>query len=39
METLTDDSARRRCAFPSGELPFAELLLYTMRHVQHHAGN
>lgn len=35
---LTDEAAQRRCAFPWVELPFAELLLYTMRHVQHHAG-
>lgn len=38
IETLTDEAAQRRCAFPWVELPFAELLLYTMRHVQHHAA-
>ena len=38
VETLTDDAARRRCAFDWVDLSFAELLLYTMRHVQHHAA-
>lgn len=35
---LTDEQAYRMCRFPWGELPFAELLLYTMRHVQEHAA-
>ena len=35
---LTDEQAYRVCRFPWGELPFAELLLYTMRHVQEHAA-
>jgi hypothetical protein len=26
------------CRFSWGELPFGELLLYTMRHVQEHAA-
>ena len=26
------------CRFPWGELPFAELLLYNLRHVQEHAA-
>jgi len=30
--------AQRVCSFPWGELPFAELMLYTMRHVQEHAA-
>jgi hypothetical protein len=38
LEVLTDESARRRCAFPWGELSFAELILYNMRHVQEHAA-
>jgi hypothetical protein len=38
IETLTDEAARRRCAFDWVDLSFAELLLYTMRHVQHHAA-
>ena len=35
---LTEDEAHRVCRFAWGELPFAELLLYTMRHVQEHAA-
>lgn len=38
IETLTDEAAGRPCAFPWGELPFAELLLYNMRHVQEHTA-
>ena len=35
---LTDDRAADLCRFPWGEIRFAELLLYNMRHVQHHAA-
>ena len=35
---LSIEQAHRVCRFPWGELPFAELLLYTMRHVQEHAA-
>jgi hypothetical protein len=35
---LTEEEARRVCRWNSFELTFAELLLYGMRHVQHHAG-
>lgn len=35
---LTPESAARRCRFPWGEVTYVELLLYAMRHVQHHAG-
>jgi hypothetical protein len=35
---LTDEAAQRRCRFGWGEVRFAELLLYTMRHVQGHAS-
>lgn len=35
---LTEERARRRCTFPWGEVSFEELLLYNMRHVQHHAA-
>jgi len=35
---LTDEAARQRCRFGWGEVSFAELLLYNMRHVQDHAG-
>jgi len=38
VENLTDEAARRRCRFSWGEVSFAELLLYNMRHVQHHAA-
>ncbi len=38
IAALTDARARQRCAFSWGELSFAELLLYTMRHVQEHAA-
>ena len=35
---LTDETAQRRCRFGWGEIGFAELLLYNMRHVQEHAA-
>jgi hypothetical protein len=35
---LTDEAAQRLCVFGWGEVSFAELLLYTMRHVQEHAA-
>ena len=35
---LTIEGARRTCRFPWGELPFAELQLYNLRHVQEHAA-
>ena len=38
IEALTDAPANEPCAVGRGELSFAELLLYNMRHVQHHAG-
>jgi uncharacterized damage-inducible protein DinB len=38
IEALTDEQAHRRCAFTWGEISFAELLLYNMRHVQEHAS-
>src|SRR6185436_14800077 len=34
IETMTDEEAERRCRFGWGEVSFAELLLYNMRHVQ-----
>lgn len=34
IEALTDETAQRRCRFSWGEVSFAELLLYNMRHVQ-----
>ena len=38
LETLTDEQARERRRFPWRELSVAELLLYNLRHVQHHAA-
>jgi hypothetical protein len=38
IEALTEEKARRRCEFSWGEVSFAELILYNMRHVQHHAA-
>ncbi len=38
IEALTDEAAQRRCQFGWGEVSFAELLLYSMRHVQEHAS-
>jgi len=34
IESMTDEAALRRCQFGWGEVTFAELLLYNMRHVQ-----
>jgi hypothetical protein len=38
IAALSSDDANRLCRFPWGEVPFGELLLYTMRHVQEHAA-
>jgi hypothetical protein len=38
IEAMTDKEAARRCRFGWGEVSFAELLLYTMRHVAGHAA-
>ncbi len=38
IESLTDEAAQRRCRFGWGEVSFAELLLYNMRHVVGHAA-
>ena len=35
---LSNEQAYRLCRFPWGELPFAELLLYNLRHVQEHGA-
>ena len=35
---LTDEQASKRGKFTRVEMTFEELLLYTMRHVQHHAA-
>jgi hypothetical protein len=38
IESLTDEQAHERWVFGSVDLSVAELLLYNMRHVQHHAA-
>ena len=39
METVKSaDGAARTCTLPWGTMNAVELLLYNMRHVQHHAG-
>jgi hypothetical protein len=38
LEAMTDETAQRRCHFDWGEIGFAELHLYNMRHVQEHAA-
>jgi len=38
IDALTDERASQLCRFQWGEVTFAELLLYNMRHVQHHAA-
>jgi hypothetical protein len=35
---MTSEQADRICSFAWGELPFAELQLYNLRHVQEHAA-
>ena len=38
IEALTEEAAQRRCRFGWGEVSFAELLFYNMRHVVGHAA-
>ena len=38
IEALTDEQAGRLLRCPWGEMPFMELLLYNMRHVQEHGA-
>lgn len=38
IDSMTDEKARSRCEFEWLDLNGAELLLYNMRHVQHHAA-
>ena len=38
LAELTEDSARRLCKFGRREISYAELLLYNLRHVQHHTA-
>lgn len=38
IESLTDELALQRCGFDWIDISNAEMLLYNMRHVQHHAA-
>jgi len=38
IAALTDEKARERRTFPAGEFSVAELMLYNLRHVQHHTA-
>jgi len=38
IESLTDETAQRRCRFGWGECSFLELLIYNLRHVHGHAS-
>lgn len=38
IETLTDEAAQRMCRLEWGEMSFAELQLYNMRHIQEHTA-
>ncbi len=38
LESLTDEIALQRCAFPGLNMSVLELHFYNTRHVQHHAG-
>lgn len=38
IDALTDEKAPQRCGFERPDVSVAELFLYNMRHVQHHAA-
>jgi len=38
LDALTDGKGRQRCRFDWLEATFVELILYNIRHVQHHAA-
>lgn len=38
LTSLDDEAAERICRFSWGSMPFLELLIYNMRHVQDHAA-
>ena len=38
IDALTEETAHRPCGFSGRDLTAAELLLYNMRHVQHHTA-
>lgn len=39
IDTLSLAQANQVCQFPWGEVPFGELLLYNLRHVEEHAAH
>jgi hypothetical protein len=38
IAAMTEEKANRRCGFDWLDISGAEILLYNMRHIQHHAG-
>jgi len=38
IDALTDETARQRCGFARHDMSVFELLLYNLRHVQHHSA-
>jgi hypothetical protein len=38
IDALTDESAHRRCGIEWHDISEVELVLYSLRHVQHHSG-
>jgi hypothetical protein len=38
IATMTEEQANQRCGFPWLDISVGEVLLYNMRHVQHHAA-
>lgn len=38
IESLTDQTAQQRCGFEKPDFTVAELMVYMMRHVQHHVA-
>lgn len=38
IENMTEEKARQRCGIEWHDISEAEMFLYNMRHVQHHAG-
>jgi len=38
IDELSGEQANRLCRFAWGELPFGELMLYNLRHVQEHGA-
>jgi hypothetical protein len=39
ITSLSTEQAQRPCVFPWGTVPFGELLLYNLRHVQEHSAH